>query len=144
MTLVRPGEEGELLIGGVGLAYGYLYAPELTAEVGQCFVAFYCLDSMGSWNLGLDFYYFTLTTVCVFVQKFISNPFSNVQSYDEIEQGTAPVFSPRVYRTGDVVKQLPVSSLLKWTGRSIFPGFYNFVFMQPILGGGLRVCASYR
>ena len=33
IQLVKPGQEGELLIGGVCVAKGYIHAPELTAQV---------------------------------------------------------------------------------------------------------------
>ena len=71
LNLVVPGVIGELHIGGVALARGYLQRPELTAE------------------------------------KFIDNPFYNT---------SLTMSSARLYKTGDLVRQLPDGNL-EYMGR---------------------------
>jgi amino acid adenylation domain-containing protein len=78
---VRPGEAGELCVGGPGVATGYLRRPELTAER--------------------------------FVPEPASGPVGGAVSGPV---GGAPADAGMMYRTGDVVRQLP-SGVLEMLGR---------------------------
>lgn len=90
------GMEGELWIGGIGVAKGYLHAPDLTKEVVRLpHTIYYRLQNVHvicrtqSTPLTLIL---TLALLPLTAQKFFANPFG----------------AGRVYRTGDIVVQMGV------------------------------------
>jgi acyl-CoA synthetase (AMP-forming)/AMP-acid ligase II len=104
-TLMPLGMEGELWIGGIGVAKGYLHAPDLTKEVARlpqpqstadCRMCILSTDRNLHHSNSLTL---TLILLPLTAQKFFANPFG----------------AGRVYRTGDIVVQMGVRTpFIRW------------------------------